>query len=370
MSSLTGHVVGITGHRRWEEQAEMLMRRGARVIHGPVMQTGLLDDADATIAATRAVIDDPPDHVVLTTGLGTRSWLAAAEGAGMEADLRAALARAHVLARGPKARSAALGGGVEVHWEAPGEVSGQIVEHLAALGVTGRRIAVQRDGGDPVLADALRALGADVVDVPVYRWSLPEDTGPAVRLIEAATPGQLDAVTFTCAYAVRNTFELAPDPAALAAAFDTIAAVAVGPVTTAELRRHGVRSPVEPARGRLGSMMHALISELTRRHRVLRFGTTEVQLQGSALLAPKSDASAEGRDAVWLTAGERRLLERLLAASPAVVAKVDLVDEGTDPHAAEAAMTRLRSKLGPLGGAIRTVPRRGYACTLEVEATA
>ena len=36
---LAGYTIGITGHRRWEEQAEMLSRRGARVLHGPTMTT-------------------------------------------------------------------------------------------------------------------------------------------------------------------------------------------------------------------------------------------------------------------------------------------------------------------------------------------
>ena len=32
---------------------------------------------------------------------------------------------------------------------------------------------------------ALACLGADAVDVPVYRWQWPEDRDPALRLIQA-----------------------------------------------------------------------------------------------------------------------------------------------------------------------------------------
>ena len=46
--------------------------------------------------------------------------------------------------------------------------------------------------------------------------------------------------------------------------------------------------------------------------------------------------------------------------------KAALVEHGADDHAAEAAVARLRAKLGPLGGGIRTVRRRGYACTLTI----
>ena len=50
--------------------------------------------------------------------------------------------------------------------------------------------------------------------------------------------------------------------------------------------------------------------------------------------------------------------------------KAALVEHGADDHAAEAAVARLRAKLGPLGAGIRTVRRRGYACTLAVRPTA
>ncbi|MBC3627402.1 uroporphyrinogen-III synthase, partial [Klebsiella sp. Kpp] len=67
---LAGYTVGVTGHRRWEEQAEMLTRRGAQVVHGPVMRTSLLHDAAATLAATEEALREPIDLLVLTTGIG------------------------------------------------------------------------------------------------------------------------------------------------------------------------------------------------------------------------------------------------------------------------------------------------------------
>jgi hypothetical protein len=45
-ATLRGFTVGITGDRRWQEQAEMLSRRGARVVHGPTMSTSLLGDLE------------------------------------------------------------------------------------------------------------------------------------------------------------------------------------------------------------------------------------------------------------------------------------------------------------------------------------
>jgi len=358
---LAGYTIGITGHRRWEEQAEMLSRRGARVVHGPTMSTTLLDVLDATSAATTRVLAAPVDVVVLTTGIGVRSWFGAAESVGMGDDLKHALGAGLVIARGPKAQSAARAAGLDVAWTAPTETNAEVLARLTTDGVAGRRIVVQRDGGAPLFADALAALGPrDVVDVPVYRWNVPDDATPAVRLIEAATDRQLDAVTFTCSYAVHNAFELSRDPAALADALDDdVLAVAVGPVTADALRAAGITRVVEPVRARLGSMVHALAGCLEQRASVLRHGVAEVRWQGLALLRP------DGTE-IELTRGEARLLSVLVRRAPTVVPKAGLVEHGSDEHAAEAAIARLRSKLGPLGPGIRTVRRRGYACDLDV----
>ena len=358
---LAGYTIGITGHRRWEEQAEMLSRRGARVLHGPTMTTELLGDLDATISATERLLTAPVDVAILTTGIGVRSWFGAAESVGIDEALRAALRDAEVVARGPKAHSAARHVGLEVTWTAPSETNDEILARLAADGVAGRRIVAQRDGGEPIFADALVQLGpADVVDVPVYRWHLPEDVTPATRLLDAVAERQVDAVTFTSSYAVHNAFEIARDQERLAAAFDhDVLAVAVGPVTAGSLHDFGVHRVVEPERARLGSMIHALTNRLGDRTRVLTHEGAIRRWQGVALI------DESGRE-IELTRGEARLLATLVQRAPTVVPKSVLVEPGADDHAAEAAVARLRAKLGPLGGGIRTVRRRGYACTLTV----
>jgi uroporphyrinogen-III synthase len=358
---LAGYTIGITGHRRWEEQAEMLSRRGGRVLHGPTMSTSLLGDVDATIDVTRRVLAAPVDVVVLTTGIGVRSWFGAAESVGLDEELRAALNGGEVVARGPKALTAARAAGLEVTWTAPSETNDEVLAKLTEEGISGRRVVVQRDGGAPLFADALAALGpADVLDVPVYRWHLPEDPTPARRLLEAAVDRQLDAVTFTCSYAVHNAFALCADPDSLNAAFDTeVLAVAIGPVTAGALRDHGVHRVVEPTRARLGSMVHALVGHFDQLAAVLRHGDATRRWQGTVLVA---DDGTETE----LTRGESRLLSILVRRAPTVVPKAALVEHGSDDHAAEVAVARLRSKLGPLGAGIRTVRRRGYACALEV----
>ena len=81
-------IVGITADRRWEEQARLFADRGAGILHGPTLRTIDLSGSEALRAATEAVVDQPPDYLVVTTGMGMRRWLEAAAGWDLEWDAR------------------------------------------------------------------------------------------------------------------------------------------------------------------------------------------------------------------------------------------------------------------------------------------
>ena len=99
-ASLSGYTVGVTADRRRDELANLLESRGARVVLAPALRiVPIADDAELR-AATRACLDNPPDIVLVNTGIGMRGWLEAAEGWGLAEPLRAALARAYLIGRG------------------------------------------------------------------------------------------------------------------------------------------------------------------------------------------------------------------------------------------------------------------------------
>ena len=357
---LHGLVVGVTADRRAEEQAELLSRRGARVVHGPTVRTLPLTDGDELAAATAACIAEPPDVVVLTTALGVRAWSEAADGRGVGDALHEAFRNARILARGPKASGAALTAGWDVEWVSPLASSADMVRELAERGVEGQRVAVQLDGrSEPVLADAVRALGAHVVPVPVYRWELPTDPDPATRLIEATVQGTIDAVTFTSSPGVWNTEHLAT-VAGLRDEFrdrlcGDVLAVCVGPVCAAAAETAGYTNIVQPARPRLGSMVKALASHVGSHRSVLVFGASQVELRATAVVV-------DG-DVLELTPRERDVLAVLARRPGSVVTKGQLLAEvwrgGADGHAVEVTVGRLRRRLGS-AIPIHTIPRRGY----------
>ncbi|MDN4175903.1 uroporphyrinogen-III synthase, partial [Nocardioides sp. SOB77] len=82
--SLDGFRIGVTASRKVEEQVALIERRGAEVVWAPALSTDptRVDDA-ALRRATEAVVAQPPDLFLATTGVGMRAWLAAAEGWGL-----------------------------------------------------------------------------------------------------------------------------------------------------------------------------------------------------------------------------------------------------------------------------------------------
>ncbi len=204
-ASLAGFTVGITADRRWEEQAELLRRRGAQVLHGPTIRTLPMGPDEELYDVTEQLLMRPPDYVVANTGIGMRAWIAAAESWGLGDALVTMLKDSLVFARGPKASAAVHQSGIGVAARASSERLDELVGMLIESGVGGRRIAFQRHGDEsPEAVGRLVDAGAQIVEVPVYRWILPTDLAPAHLLIEAVVARSIQAVTFTSAPAVRN----------------------------------------------------------------------------------------------------------------------------------------------------------------------
>nr|WP_246324892.1 uroporphyrinogen-III synthase [Petropleomorpha daqingensis] len=355
---MAGYTVAVTAARRKEELGALLDRRGARVVHAPAIRIVPLADDSELVAATRAVLAAPVDLVVATTGVGFRGWLEAAEA--WDLPLVEHLRAARVLARGPKARGAIRGGGLVDAWSPESESSAEVLEHLlsgAEGPLAGRRIAVQLHGDPlPDFVEGLRATGADVLTVPVYRWVLPEDVVPVQRLVAAVIGGGIDAVTFTSAPAAASLLQVAGDLGRrdefVAALRGRVRAIAVGSVTAGPLQAAGIPT-WQPERARLGALAREVVTRLPERDPVLDVAGHTLQVRGYA-------AVVDGR-LVEPAPGSLAVLRALTERPGAVVSRPDLtavLPGGGDVHAVEMAVTRLRAAIGaPL---VQTVVKRGY----------
>ena len=267
-ATLAGLTVGVTAARRAEELCALLERRGAAVLHAPALRIVALPDDTELEAATRSLVANPPDFAVATTGIGFRGWVEVADGWGIGEQLRTALRRSTVLCRGPKARGAVRATGLIDAWSPASESSAEVLEHLLEIGVADKRIAIQLHG-DPLsdMVETLRAAGAEVITVPVYRWVAPADIAPLDRLIDSVCSGAVDALTFTSAPAAASMLaraaELGRAGELVTALRGPVLVVCVGSVTAAPLAARDIPT-IQPTRSRLAAMVRALEAEVPR----------------------------------------------------------------------------------------------------------
>jgi len=266
---LGGRSIGITADRRWKEQAEMFRKRGAGVVHGPTLRTIDLSGDEALRQATLDLVERPPDYLVVTTGMGMRMWLEAAAAWGQAEALKRGLAGARILARGAKSSVAVRAAGLELWWRAPHETMEEVVERLQTESLAASRVAVQLfDPRGHPSTEVLRAAAAELVELPVYRWNLPDDATAARRLIDASLRGEVQALTFTSQPAVRHLFRIAEDTGQAhelrASLNGPLLAACVGPVCAEAAREEGIESPLWPEPARLPAMVRQVTEHLQR----------------------------------------------------------------------------------------------------------
>ncbi|MGV0643762.1 uroporphyrinogen-III synthase [Mycolicibacterium sp. XJ2546] len=370
---LTGFRVAVTSARRADELVALLQRRGAAVTSAAAITMVPLPDDDALRANTGALIATPPDIVIATTGIGLRGWIEAADGWGLAGDLTAALANARVVSRGPKATGALRAAGLKEEWSPESESSRELLHYLVDGGIAGQRIAVQLHGATeqwdpfPEFVDELRAAGADVVPIRVYRWLPAPRNGDFDQLVAGIAEEKFDAVTFTSAPAVAALLLRAADMGLedrlLAALRGDVHAMCVGPVTARPLVRLGVPTSA-PERMRLGALARHITDELPMLcTRTVRVAGHLLEIRGTCVLV-------DGEAMAVSPAG--MAIVRALAHRPGtVVSRHDLLrvlpGSGTDTHAVETAVLRLRTALGDKN-IVSTVVKRGYRLTVDDDA--
>ena len=364
---LAGCRVLLTAHRRAAELGAALERRGAEVVHAPVLSIVPHVDDARLLARTREVLRSRPDVVVVTTGVGMRGWIEAADAEGLAPALLETLAGSRIIARGPKALGAIQAARLTPEWVAPSETTAEITERLLREGVAGLTVAVQHHGsGADGLDEALAAAGARVISLVVYRWGPPADQGAVSRGVQLVAEVAVDAVVFTSAPGAAAFMETARREGRL---FDVVRAchgpegvlaAAVGPVTAAPLRAAGIH-PLVPDRWRMGSLVRELVARLGSDRR------TEVPTPWGPLLVQRRRGCLDGKP-LALTPTTLAVLRLLVEARGSVVTRPEIVSAlpgpGATLHAAEMAVARLRDALGHRE-LIETVVKRGYRVRVD-----
>lgn len=261
--------VAILESRARDQMADLVRKYGGTPFSAPALaEVPDVDPADIVkrLAEWR---ERPPDVFVFQTGAGTRALFSTTDSLQLTASLLRLLDAARVVARGPKPIAALRSRNVRIDFAAKDPfTTHEVLSELDGVELAGRRVVVQRYGEtNAELQAALEARGAEVIEIATYRWGLPEDTAPMLRLIEALGRDEIDLVAFTSASQATNLFAIArqsdaADALRLSLARTRIASI--GPVCSATLRKLDVRVDIEAQPPKLGPFIDAINKELSR----------------------------------------------------------------------------------------------------------
>jgi uroporphyrinogen-III synthase len=281
MSGFAGLRVLALESRRAAELAKLVGTYGGEPVVAPAMREVPLESNKEALAFAKALFASEFDMVIFLTGVGTRALLSVVETAYKREEYIAALQRVNVVARGPKPVAALRELGITPAITAPEPNTWR--ELLLALDeaasreelrLRGARVAVQEYGvSNSELLSGLRERGASVTRVPVYQWALPEDCAPLQAAVKSLVAGEIDVVLFTTGVQVTHLFQIAAEmkleePMRLGLGRAIVASI--GPTTSEELQRHGVRADLEPSHPKMGFLVKETAEqsgELLRRKR-------------------------------------------------------------------------------------------------------
>ena len=325
--------------RRADEIAKLVAHHGGKPIAAPSMREVPLAENPAALAWARRLLAGEIDVQICLTGVGTRALLKLVTAQFDEEAIRSALARIVVVARGPKPVAALREWNLTPTVRVPEPNTWR--ELLAALDaeapVAGKTVAVQ-EYGVPNL-ELLRGLderGASVVQVPVYVWDLPLDTGPLRAAVRRIAARDADVLLFTTARQVEHVLAVAREEGveyALRAALDGLLVASIGPSCSEALRAAGFPVDVEAAPPKMGPLLAAVAAmapaRLAAKRRIVVAAPAvapsapglDSRLEGSLLMRALRRQAVE-RTPVWLM----RQAGRYLASYRAVRAKVPLLE--------------------------------------------
>jgi uroporphyrinogen-III synthase len=244
--------------RRAEEIRQLILKQGGDPFVAPSMREIPLHENAEAFAFAERLFAGEFDTVVLLTGVGTRQLARLVATRYPEPAFADALRLVTIVARGPKPASAVREMGLTPAMVAPEpntwrEVLTTMEQH------PGHRIAVQEYGRpNPELIAGLRARGAEVTQVRVYQWDLPEDVEPLREAARRLAAGAFDVVLFTTAIQMSHLSRIARELSIEQPVLDALRkcrVCSIGPTTTEALEEFGIHPAMEPSHPKMGFLV-------------------------------------------------------------------------------------------------------------------
>lgn len=230
---------------------QQLQQQGAETICIPTIEIAPPDDLQPLDQAVREVARF--DSLIMTSVNGVEAFFERL--AANQLDIRS-LAGVQLIAVGPKTAEAIEKRGlrpdlIPARYQAEG-----LVDELLEQGVAGKRILYPRAKVvRPVLIEALRAAGAEVVAPVAYQNVRPSGKEDMIRHL--LREGELDAICFSSSSTFSHLLEMFG--AELKQLQGRAEFFSIGPITSETIRKHGFEVALEPEKSTLDDLVAAMV---------------------------------------------------------------------------------------------------------------
>ena len=226
--------------RRAKEVEKLIRTYGGEAIVVPAMQEAGLESNEEALAFAAGLLRNEFDLVVFLTGVGVRAMLEIVQTRYDREEFLAALRKIKIAARGAKPATALRELKIPVHviseepstWhELLRAIDEEFGESLGEMS-----IAVQEYGAsNPEFLAELSIRSRNLVKVPVYQWTLPEDLQQLKECVLGLVNGSIDVVLFMTAVQVIHLFQVAEQMGVvdqLHEALQATVVLSIGPTTS------------------------------------------------------------------------------------------------------------------------------------------
>ena len=264
-ATFAGARVVLLESRLADETAAMVRRLGGEPVSAPSVSEVEVDADAAVDALIERLSTTAGSVIVFLTGAAVARVFAVAERLGRAGALQDGLARAFLVARGPKPAGVLARRGLSPQ-RAVAEpfTTADVITALEDLPLAGRDVTVVHYGErSEAIVSYLKNRGASVSELLVYEWRLPWNIDPLSSAIDRLIGGEIGILVLTSQVQVRHLLEVAAERRTIL--LETLNARvlvgAVGPTCAAACHAAGIRRVLTPERPKLGPLLHALAHE-------------------------------------------------------------------------------------------------------------
>ena len=258
MAAFHGAKVLAFESRRAQEIAELIRINGGEPFVAPALTEVPIEHNTEAFAFADRLYAGRFDMVIFLTGVGARYLQKVSATRDGEERLPEALRTVTVVVRGPKPSA------VMREWRVP--VAVQVPEPNtyrelleAVKDRPEKSVALQEYGRtNQELVAGLEAQGRTVMTVPVYQWSLPDNTEPLGQALQGLLQNRFDAALFTTGVQIEHLLKFAEEQGKreqTVAALRKIFIVSIGPTCSEALREAGLAPALEPSHPKMGLLV-------------------------------------------------------------------------------------------------------------------